>query len=233
MSGTVLYNTSSAQFQALRWLAETDGLQLPALVGSQQLVERYLLALFYFSTNDASWFESFNFLDNVSACEWRRPNEFSNSGVRCNGFQSISALGLGAFGDIVKCAFPRILLIISFLFYTARNKMQGSIPFELGYLSNLEELYLSFNDMTGKLLSELGNLTQLRFLYLNRNSFSKSLPTELGNLVQLTDLSLEASRVLGRIPIGFGNLVALQRLYLSGKTASLAQYHRSWEGCRV
>ena len=89
--------------------------------------------------------------------------------------------------------------------------MSGSIPVELGNLSNLERavslqksvewsdpilgigqsdptlaaLWLSQNALSGSIPVELGNLSNLRVLSLGSNALSGSIPAELGNLTNL------------------------------------------------
>ena len=58
---------------------------------------------------------------------------------------------------------------------------QGSIPAELGKLSKLVYLRLSYNAFTGAAPDELGEMTQLQLLQLQSNRI-----TELPNLSSLT-----------------------------------------------
>ena len=62
------------------------------------------------------------------------------------------------------------------------NSLSGSLPPELGNLTNLTTLYLFNNSLSGIIPSELGNLTNLTSLGLSDNSLSGSIPAELGNL---------------------------------------------------
>ena len=92
------------------------------------------------------------------------------------------------------------------------NALSGSIPPELGGLSNLTALDLSRNALTGPVPSELGSLSNLRDLYLHRNALSGSIPAELGGLGNLRVLSLYFNDLSGTIPSelgGLGNLTVL------------------------
>ena len=70
------------------------------------------------------------------------------------------------------------------------NSLSGSIPSELGRLTNLTTLDLAFNSLSGSIPSELGSLINLTELNLSDNSLSGSIPPELGSLINLTNLYL-------------------------------------------
>ena len=53
----------------------------------------------------------------------------------------------------------------------------GTLPPEIGNLTNLRSLVLSFNDLT-VLPAEIGNLTNLVNLYLNNNQNRRGAPNE-------------------------------------------------------
>ena len=95
------------------------------------------------------------------------------------------------------------------------NQLTGSIPVELGNLTNLQELSLGGNQLTGSIPAELGNLTNLQYLYLGGNHLAGSIPAELGNLTNLQELNLSRNQLTGSIPAELGNLTNLRRLYLN------------------
>ena len=95
------------------------------------------------------------------------------------------------------------------------NQLSGSIPEELGNLSNLTVLYLNNNQLTGSIPEELGNLSNLTVLYLNNNQLTGPIPEELGNLSNLTYLYLNNNQLTGPIPPELDNLSNLTYLYLN------------------
>jgi Leucine-rich repeat (LRR) protein len=95
------------------------------------------------------------------------------------------------------------------------NKLTGTIPSQLGNLTNLTELDLGRNSLTGTIPSQLGNLTNLEFLYLNSNGLTGTIPSQLGNLTNLEILYLSGNELTGTIPSQLGNLTNLESLYLS------------------
>ncbi len=100
------------------------------------------------------------------------------------------------------------------------SQLSGSIPAELGNLTNLTELWLSNSQLSGSIPAELGNLTNLKFLFLDGNQLSGSIPAELGNLTNLTELWLSNSQLSGSIPAELGNLNGLVGLGLDGNQLS-------------
>ena len=96
------------------------------------------------------------------------------------------------------------------------NQLTGPIPVELGSLPNLTHLDLRHNQLTGKIPSELGSLVNLRVLSLSANQLIGGIPKELENLSNLQSLELWGNQLDGGIPTELGNLSNLQALLLSG-----------------
>ncbi len=92
--------------------------------------------------------------------------------------------------------------------------LTGSIPAELGNLTNLRTLGLAENDLTGSIPAELGQLTNLEYLYLEGNALTGSIPAELGKLTRLQELWLYENNLTGSIPAELGQLTRLQELFL-------------------
>lgn len=95
------------------------------------------------------------------------------------------------------------------------NQLTGTIPTELGRLTNLNELLLNGNQLTGSIPTALGRLTNLYALYLDGNQLTGSIPAELGRLTNLVDLRLWNNQLTGAIPTELGNLTNLIVLFLN------------------
>ena len=94
------------------------------------------------------------------------------------------------------------------------NHMSGSIPPELGNLTNLTQFNFGVNDLSGEIPGELGNLINLDWLKIDRNRLSGPIPPELGRLVNLQSIDLSENQLSGSIPAELGNLANLQYLGL-------------------
>ena len=106
------------------------------------------------------------------------------------------------------------------LLYLWGNNLSGEIPPELGNLTHLELLSLAENRLTGSIPAELGSLSNLTLLYLWGNNLSGEIPPELGNLTHLELLSLAENRLTGSIPVELGSLSNLTELSLWGNSLS-------------
>jgi len=93
-------------------------------------------------------------------------------------------------------------------------QLTGSIPPEIGELTNLTYLRLSYNDLTGEIPSWIGNLTSLTLLDLGSNLLSGEIPSEIGNLTNLERLELLNNQLSGEIPSEIGSLTNLTELWL-------------------
>ena len=78
--------------------------------------------------------------------------------------------------------------------------LTGSIPPEIGCLTNLTNLWLYGNQLTGEIPVEIGNLTNLTFLDLYNNQLIGTIPPEIGNLTNLIHLNLSDNQLTGEIP---------------------------------
>ena len=94
------------------------------------------------------------------------------------------------------------------------NGLHGTLPSDLGNLTNLTTLYLSHNSLIGSIPPDLGNLTSLEFAQLRGNQLSGPIPSELANLASVRQLDLSDNLLSGSIPPELGSLPNLEALWL-------------------
>ncbi|XP_039117833.1 MDIS1-interacting receptor like kinase 2-like [Dioscorea cayenensis subsp. rotundata] len=100
-------------------------------------------------------------------------------------------------------------------FYLYKNKIDGSIPYEIGNLMNLIEFDVSDNQITSPIPHSIKNLTKLEFFNLQTNNINDTFPCEIGNLVNLRDFEISHNQITGSIPHSIGNVTKLETFYLN------------------
>ncbi|GJY76062.1 MDIS1-interacting receptor like kinase 2-like protein [Tanacetum coccineum] len=117
---------------------------------------------------------------------------------------------LGDLGSLDLASFPNLEEL-----YIHNCNLEGSIPEQIGLLSDLTYLSLSGNQLTGKLPLSFANLTHLKYLDLSNNNLTGKLTFSFANLTRLENLDLSNNYLTGKLPVSFANLTRLENLDLS------------------
>ena len=80
------------------------------------------------------------------------------------------------------------------------NRLNGTLPPEIGDLDQLRQLNISSSGLTGAIPREIGRLTQLESIYLDRNDLTGPIPHELGLLPRLRRIDFNQNDLSGEIP---------------------------------
>ena len=94
-----MHNISTSQGKAFHWIVELDKRKLD--VTSDYLIQRYILAVLYYSTNNNdnnnSWDNKLSWLSSIHECHWyKRTLKYDKIGVQsCNDEMQITSLNLG------------------------------------------------------------------------------------------------------------------------------------------
>ena len=100
------------------------------------------------------------------------------------------------------------------------NSISGTIPTEIGKLAKFTSLDVFSNSLSGTIPSEIGRFDRLHWLYLAHNSFTGAIPSELGQCGHLHYLSLSSNALTGSIPSTLGRLTHLSSIALSSNSLS-------------
>ena len=95
------------------------------------------------------------------------------------------------------------------------NNLDGTLPAELGLLTELEELNLTGNNLSDTIPSELGQLSNLTLLALGDNVLTGPIPDSLVNLTNLVSLLLHNNMLSGSFPLWLTTLTNLEQLNIS------------------
>lgn len=71
------------------------------------------------------------------------------------------------------------------------------IPKQIGFLENLEEIYLRDCNLTGEIPREIGFLSDLRVISLGNNNLKGTIPRDIGNLTKLQRVILHCNDLEG------------------------------------
>jgi hypothetical protein len=185
----------------------------PGLVyGAVPANEREALIALYNGTDGDRW-------DNNSG--WKTDGDFSPPGTEKDWYgitvSNDHVTGINLSDNSLNGSIPGELGDLSNLVTLDlhSNQLKGSIPPGVGKLANLITLDLHYNQITGIPL-ELEDLSNLRYLYLDRNQITGIPPgLEWENLSKLQHLYLYSNLLNGSIPPDLCNLANLERLYLN------------------
>ncbi|KAK5784437.1 hypothetical protein PVK06_038961 [Gossypium arboreum] len=105
------------------------------------------------------------------------------------------------------------------VFEISINKFFGHIPSNIGECKNLRSLSLSLNQLNGFIpsskLPQMGFVPNLEEIYLMNNNLSGNIPSSISNASRLRVLSLNGNSFSGLIPHSLANLNLLQVLCFS------------------
>ena len=197
------------QHGALQWIANYDPLQLDP--SDVNILIRYALGVFYYSVStvekDVMSWDDGTWLKGVSVCDWK--------GVLCHNSQDAQVIGLHL--SYIQGRLPNELASLSELQWLQlgrNNQMSGTIPSEMGRLTNLVILSLGNNRLTGSIPPEVTKLTQLELLSVEHNYLNSTIPLDIGRLSNLAVLSMDHNALTGVIPPSVGRLQNLVDLRL-------------------
>ena len=256
-----LKDVLSPQSRALKWLLQDHPPHVLANYTDCRKIQRFTLASLYYSTNGQGWHSRQFWLTMEDECLWWSYLQLSTS-IRHRGESLCNENGEYSFllmdeNRLIGTIVPELALLSSLqeislvadnffvndkttellvgsipseiglltnlqLFAVGKNWLSSSIPSELGQLSNsLQTLSVLENAITGALPSEIGRLSLLNDLILYSNQLTQVLPSELGMLSSsLERLDAIKNQLTGSLPTSLGRLTGLIALKLQENAIS-------------
>ena len=98
VSGDIVFDVSTPQSDAYDWLLNNDpaNLDLDSLT-EEELNQRYIAALFYFSLNGQNWVDQYGFLEASHVCEWNNGSSRKKMGVICDSPEKITGFAISKY----------------------------------------------------------------------------------------------------------------------------------------
>lgn len=204
-------NVTSPQYLAADWVANIDEVQAP--LESAQLTQRYLLAVFYFSTGGDKWEECNRYQSCSVGFPWLAgtQSECLWDGVRCSANQVVEKILIGnqvPLGNNLVGTLPVELSYLSDLsaLVLIQGGIKGTIPTEYGRLSKITTIFIQDHLLSGIIPEEIiANAPGMDMLALGNNKLSGPIPTTLGSMPVLRDLQLTGNQFTGTIPTEIGS----------------------------
>jgi hypothetical protein len=200
---------SSPQSQALAWLQD-DSIAMTPGRSTRTVLERYVLAVLYYSTSGPSW--RFGYLSREDVCTWNEDGITIDSPDVNNTAQS---KGVFCLGDGESVDFIALM----------GNKLHGRLPWELVLLTNLESVNFQSNELTGSIPSWIGELTSLESIALSYNQLTGSIPAGISKLTRLSLFWADQNALTGPLPDSFPPLIYHIYLQVNRLTGSIPE---SW-----
>jgi len=201
----------------------------------KHLIQRYVMAVFYFSTRGDRWTQCSApppLVDSVDPAgaeadannlctimvsgfesgsdAWLTSgNECGWGGIGCNedGFVVRIEMEQNGVGGTIAHELSRLQNLRNLVL--EEGILTGTIPTELGEIRSLEQIDLNFNLLQGSIPEELYDLSNLRQLDLNDNELTGTISTSIMELAKMSFFQIENNFFTGTIPTQMGALLDL------------------------
>jgi hypothetical protein len=226
-----LNDPKSAQYRAKEWIINDDPMQLSP--NDANLMQRFLLAVFYFKTHEEGDWLSCNAPDEDSDdfCFYQKlvgvfPTEYRGvawyrwlsgnhecmwAGIFCDEFDQLRSLDLA--GQQITGTLPIELTYFPFLQGIALmwNNFHGSIPQGYGEIKHLLNLEIHYNQLTGTLPNDWSKAQNVQLFNIAANEITGTLPSDIKNLSNLKGIFFYENFLTGTFPTEFAAMSLLSK----------------------
>ncbi|KAL3791625.1 hypothetical protein HJC23_012215 [Cyclotella cryptica] len=218
-------NPSTPQSLALDWITNHDSMMVcPNDPKTCHTIQRYVMAVMYFSLKGHQWTEcsapkDFNCEDEIKLADQTCniiPSPHYPNQTRVGGFDAMAWLspsheclwgGCVCHGDDV----PELSYCLDQLEFEGNN-LKGLIPNEIARLEHLRFLSFEKGNLTGTIPSALGSIHGLHTIDLDFNELTGPIPDAIYGLKNLRQLDLNNNALTGTLSSKVGMLGHLQVL---------------------
>ena len=158
-----------------------------------------------------------NYAPNV--CKW--------TGVSCDNCGTVTGFDLVDMSGTISPSLGELTALTSFvikasppLLGSSSPEVHGTLPPEIGSLSNLIKLDLGESSISGTIPMELSQLTSLTYLNLGTCKLGGPIPDIFYNLKNLSELYLDHNSFTGNVPPSVCALTELNTFYLDNNQLS-------------
>lgn len=175
-----------------------------------RMIQRFALMTVLNSVGmDNGVVRSKNNIHDTHECEWNQ------LGLRCDENKKLSGIHLARVG--LKGTIPLEIGLLTNLrkIDVSQNSLTETIPTTIGDITSIQVINVGLNSLSGSLPYSIAYMKQLRELIVNNNQLTATLPAELGWLTHLRQLRMSYNSFTGTIPGTLRHLTSLETLILN------------------
>jgi len=195
------HDETSPEHRAMCWLMTQDDRYFDYPVCDGTLLERYIMALFYYSQEDIFDFDLFS---SEHTCDWPGivcdvNNRFIEK-LHLDNFTITSMILNGTVGLKKSEANLADIQEISKRNSLSNMKLSGPLRKEFGRLSRLKEIHIQGNNFSGTINPiMLSNTPGLEIFLANDNRFEGQFPWPVMHSEKLKEISMHQNRLIGTV----------------------------------
>jgi hypothetical protein len=202
-----LVDPNSPQSQALVWLQD-DPITLTPGRSLRTVLERYALAVLYYSTSGQWWANPF--LSRRDVCTWNRGGNTEDLQHK-----TTKELMEASFWGVYCTEDGESVDVMAF----SGSNLVGSLPWELVLLTNMKFINTSQNTLSGTITTRITELARLEVFLVQNNDFTGSIPTTFSPFTWYIDL--DGNRLTGSLPESWAtSMPALENVFLNGNAVT-------------
>lgn len=207
-------DTATPEQDALLFLTENDSLKLSADTDSARIIQRYGLATLWYTTGP--WGKA----TSASAAWFASSDECQWEGISCDAEGTVVAIELDdrQLSGVVPqdIGLLTALTILDLSFNSITGRLEDTLMILAPLEPTLEVLDLEGNQQTGTIPDSITAFASLKGLNVDLNFLEGSLPESLSSMTQLELLSVASNpKIGGTIPTSLSSLSALTHLGLN------------------